>query len=431
MSLDNPFKEISQNPQGNDMGLVQPTIQAWPEKMANYAGYSAVLLLATSYFSTSLSTIMSIVVGVLWLLTAHYKGLPTILRQHPVAAWSLALFGFFIIGLVYSSAELGEALSMLKKYRELIFIPVLIPLLSQECHRKWAWKAFLLMSLFTLIGSFLMEFGILGTDKQHDPSIKSRITHSIFVAFFAFYCLHQILDNKPYRWAFVALFCVSLGDLFFVVHGRTGQLIIIGLILLFTLQRLGNKGRLFTFAIIILSLALFISFSDKASRILEGFDNTQAYLSHQAEKKPTSMGVRYQFWENSAKLVIEKPWFGHGTGSFATAYKRITDKHPDNKKNPHNEFLLVAVQLGMVGLLIYLGFLFSQFYSSLALPPTEKFMAQGLLLTLVFTSLFNSPILDHTEGHWFAFMIALCHAPRTPQATFFWPWHTKSRQLQP
>ena len=32
------------------------------------------------------------------------------------------------------------------------------------------------------------------------------------------------------------------------------------------------------------------------------------------------------------------------------------------------------------------------------------------LLSLIVTSLFNSPLLDHTEGHWFASMIALCFA---------------------
>jgi len=35
----------------------------------------------------------------------------------------------------------------------------------------------------------------------------------------------------------------------------------------------------------------------------------------------------------------------------------------------------------------------------------------GLLLYLAVTSLFNGPFLDHTEGHWFAGLIALYFAP--------------------
>ncbi len=400
------------------MNLKLETKGPWLERLTGYGGFFTALLLATTYFSTSLSTIMSIIIGLLWLFSTQFKGLPKVLQQYPVAAWSFALFVCFIVGTSYSSAQQNDALSMAKKYRELIFIPLLIPFLRREHYRDWLWKTFILASVLTLIGSYVMEIGIFGAEKQMDPSFKSRITHSIFVAFFAFFCLHKILDDVRYRWAFIALFCLSLGDLFFVVQGRTGQLIIIALIILFTLQRLGSKGRLLTAAILILAVSLFVNFSDKANRIYEGVDNTRSYLNHQPEKKPTSMGVRYKFWENSLKLVAEKPWFGHGTGSFANEYKRVTNTHPDNRKNPHNEFLLIAVQLGLLGIFTYSGFLLSQYYCSRTLPDAEKRLAQGLLLTLIITSLFNSPFLDHTEGHWFAVMIALCITPNISDSKF-------------
>lgn len=122
------------------------------------------------------------------------------------------------------------------------------------------------------------------------------------------------------------------------------------------------------------------------------------------------MGIRYTFWENSMKLVSEKPWLGHGTGSFGGEYRRLTDTKEDIN-NPHNEFLLIAVQFGIFGFVVHSGFLFCQYYCSRRLPDSEKWLAQGLLLTLFITSLLNSPILDHAEGHWFTVMIALCFAP--------------------
>jgi O-antigen ligase len=409
----------------SDHNAIRPgltDIKTWPARLLCYGGFFTVLLLATTYFSTSLSTISSIIVGLLWLFSGQFKSLPKVLQQYPVATWSLALFVCFMVGLSYGSATMNDALSMLKKYRELIFIPILIPFLRIERHRDWAWKTFIIASILTLIGSYIMETGVFGAENQLNPSFKSRITHSIFIAFFAFFCLHKAVDDAIYKWAFIVLFGLCLGDLFFVVQGRTGQLIVVGLILLFTLQRLGNKGRLLTVIVVILSLTLFVRFSDKAERIYEGVENTSTYLNNKDENKPTSMGVRYKFWENSLKLVAEKPWFGHGTGSFADEYKRITDTHPDNRKNPHNEFLLIAVQLGLLGFLTYSGFLISQYYCSITLPEGEKWLAQGLLLTLVITSLFNSPFLDHTEGHWFAFMIALCFAPNSSDSKFCRQW---------
>jgi len=71
---------------------------------------------------------------------------------------------------------------------------------------------------------------------------------------------------------------------------------------------------------------------------------------------------------------------------------------------------MIGVQLGLIGLFIYLGFLGSQYYYAKKLPDHEKWFAQGLLLSLMITSSFNSPFLDHNEGHWFGTMIALCFA---------------------
>jgi len=120
------------------------------------------------------------------------------------------------------------------------------------------------------------------------------------------------------------------------------------------------------------------------------------------------MGQRYTFWKYSLKLMAEKPLLGHGTGAFNKEYQRIAMGEQFITQNPHNEFFMVGVQLGLLGLLVYLGFLVSQFYYARLLPDNEKWLAQGLLMTLLITSLFNTPFFDQTEGHWFAGMIALC-----------------------
>jgi len=157
-------------------------------------------------------------------------------------------------------------------------------------------------------------------------------------------------------------------------------------------------------------MLLFLNYSDKATRFNEGVVNMQSDLKPGPEQSQTSMGQRYMFWRYSLELIAEKPLFGHGTGSFAKEYERIASTETMMAKNPHNEFLMVSVQLGVVGLLIYLGFLASQYFLSKKLADQEKYVAQGLLLTLIITSLFNTPIMDHAEGHWFLMMIALCYA---------------------
>ncbi len=395
----------------NNVVKRQYGLKLMQQRLLRYGAYIAALFIIAIYLSTSLAIIISGVLGLLWPLTAQYQKLPLVLKEFPVATWALLLYLCFIIGLGYGNAPSEDALSILRKYRELFFIPVLSCFFTNERYRTWAWKAFFIASLLTLLGSYLMDFGIMDMFRHKAFTLKSRITHSILIAFFMFFCAHKAFENKKQsRWYFLLLI-VGVYNLFFLVDGRTGQLVFMGLAPLFALQRFGKKGLLVLLSLLIIFFSLYFNFSDKSARIHEGLDNTRAYINHQPQNKRTSMQIRYTFWENSVKLVSEKPWLGHGTGSFAQEYQRVTGAKHNNVKNPHNEFLLIAVQFGLLGLVIYIGFFFSQYSCAKTLPDPEKWLAQGLLLTLIITSLFNSPFLDHTEGHWFAAMIALCFAP--------------------
>jgi O-antigen ligase len=388
----------------------QNVSSCYRERVLNAGSLLTVFFFVAIYFSTALALIGSILVALAWLLSGAFKSLPDTIKKNPVAAWSLVLYACFFVGLAYGNVSPEWMGEMLKKYRELLFIPVLLPLLSAQRHRDRAWRAFLIASVISLAISYLMSFGIIDTDPGHGPSLKSRITHGIFIGFFAFYCLHKSLDGRQFARLYLPLFLIAIFNVFFVVEGRTGQLITLVLILLFAWQRFGLKARLLTGAALVIFLGIFLGFSDKAARIYEGMENTHAYLQETPGQTDSSMGQRYTFWKYSAKLIAEKPLFGHGTGSFAQEYARVAQGEQFLAQHPHNEFLFIGVQLGLFGLIPYLGFLGSQFCESRRLPDREKWLAQGLLISLLITSLFNTPIYDHTEGHWFVVMMALCFA---------------------
>ena len=392
------------------MNLNWALVKSLQLRAHEYESFIVALLVLCIYFSTTLAIVLTALLGLVWLLSAQFLELPKTLIRNPVAASSMLLFLWFILGLSYTSANNNEALSMLMKYRELLFIPVFISFLTTEHYRNWVWKAFFVASLLTLFVSYLMYFGCLDLNNQGDACFKNRISHSIFISFFAFYCVHKVSDNLGYKKLYLVLLAICLHNLFFVVPGRTGQLVLISLILLFAIQRLGNKQRLLTVVGLALCLTLYMNLSDKANRISEGIANTQAYLLPVPEQTESSMGLRYTFWKNSFKLIAEKPLLGHGTGGFSKEYQRLVNDERLESNNPHNEFLLIAVQLGVVGLFIYIGFLVCQFYFANKLPSKEGWFAQGLLVSLIITSMFNSPLMDHNEGHWFATMIALCFA---------------------
>jgi O-antigen ligase len=296
----------------------------------------------------------------------------------------------------------------------LLFIPILMIFFHDERYRHWAWIGFTFAGILSVLLSDIKDLGIVDLNPHYaSATIKNRITHSMFVAFFTFYCLHKSYESPHFAKLYLALCVLSLHNLFFVVEGRTGQIIGLALIILFAFQRFTKKGILLSLIAIAMLMAAFLNFSDKAKRINEGIENSKAYLEQNLdpELRVTSVAARYVIWEYSLKLIAEKPLLGHGTGSFVSQYKQIATEDSNFRIHAHNELLMVGVQLGLLGIIVYLGFIGCQCYSASQLVGENKFLAQGFLLTLIITSMFNCPIYDHAQGFWVVTLIALCFTP--------------------
>ncbi|OQA31077.1 MAG: O-Antigen ligase [Betaproteobacteria bacterium ADurb.Bin341] len=113
--------------------------------------------------------------------------------------------------------------------------------------------------------------------------------------------------------------------------------------------------------------------------------------------------MRLDFYGNSLGIIIENPVYGVGTGGFAKAY--VAKAGPAAfvyTDNPHNEYLLLAVQLGLMGPLL-LGALFVVAWKAAArLSPRDQHLLRALVVAMAGGCLFNSFLYDFTEGLFFA-----------------------------
>jgi O-antigen ligase len=76
--------------------------------------------------------------------------------------------------------------------------------------------------------------------------------------------------------------------------------------------------------------------------------------------------------------------------------------------NPHNEYLLTAVQLGLVGLAALLYMFYAQWrFGGKINDPKERVMARGLVIAIAVGCMFNSFLTDHTEGLFYCWMSAI------------------------
>jgi O-antigen ligase len=118
---------------------------------------------------------------------------------------------------------------------------------------------------------------------------------------------------------------------------------------------------------------------------------------------------RLDFYRASLAIVQEHPLLGVGTGGFTRAYAdktRGTDAF--QTRNPHNEYLHMAVQLGLAGLATLLYLFWQHWRESARLAsPLECHLARGLVLAIATGCLFNSLLLDHTEGLLYAWLTGM------------------------
>jgi len=252
----------------------------------------------------------------------------------------------------------------------------------------------------------------------------------------------------------------SIAALYYIVYiniGTTGQILVLGLISLLLIQHFKWMSLVYIPVFFALILGYFIygkhdnpidKHVQKLVTVVEGFDNSiegrssvkkgsnqvvheniieqviskkEIIITHPGivkisrgfEHDGSSASQRREFVENSILIIKNNLWYGSGTGSFSYMYSALPEeiKNNGNTDNPHNEYAMIGVQLGLPGIVILIMLFGCQFYQSYKITETEyKYLAQGLAALIIVSSMGNSMILDSGEGHFWAFFSALLFA---------------------
>jgi O-antigen ligase len=377
-----------------------------PNFFESAAVFSAIATCLVLPLSSPLLSLFSILTVVFWLCSGKIKEIPSLFRSNPIVFLSILLFTFFIVGMFYSSAEIQYALSILKKYREIIFIPIIISLLKDNpTGRKNCEYGFISGCILLMLISYSMYFSIVPMAK-YGYSVIYHITHSFFMATLAFWALHKMIDSRQYRYFWIIIFLLSLINLFYIAPGRTGMLVFFFLMLLFLVQRLSLLQQMVGMFVLTLLLSVtFLTSENFSSRSSEALKEVQEYQYGAAR---TSMGMRLDWWINCVGMIKEKPLFGYGTGSFLNEHdKWIEGTKIQPTDNPHNEYLFIGVQLGVVGLVLFLMLFAAQIIYSSKLEKSDRLFVQGVVVAMAVGCIMNSFLFDSHQGHFWAFLVGV------------------------
>ena len=395
--------------------------QRLTDKADRWAEWAAVTLGFSIPISTALDEILLVVILALWLAGGRYREKILAVRSNPIILPALLLFGMYVVGLLYGDASWREAMGALKKAANLLFIPILLFFFREERVRRLALEGFLAALALMILISYLLRMGIMPplalfhitSDDAYTP-FKHRLTHNFLMGFGAYlFALKARLERRvPLRILFAVLSVAALVNVFFIVSGRTGYVVVFALGLYFLIAGWRWRGLAAAAAVlVILSSAVYLMpASVPHQRIAQMADEMMEWRLDRPAA--TSVGYRLEYYLNSVKLIGEHPLMGTGTGGFKGAYAALTKgTGMDASENPHNEYLMVAVQFGVVGLLLMLWLFLVQWRKAVLLPGGfERAAARGLVLLILSASMVTSTLIDHTEGLFYVWMSALLFA---------------------
>ncbi len=404
--------------------------------------------MSTAFFRLPLMTIAAVLIGfsvpisvaldnvllALVLLGAlfHLPAIWQIARHHPVARAALLLFLMLLAGTLYGATPLRDAMGILGKYMDLAFIPIFIFALSKPSSRQLAVYAFLAAMGLTLVLSYLVGFQVLSIQPWmsrfslvDNPVIFfSHITQNNMMALAVFLAFLQARDEVILlrRLAWLGYGGLALGNILFMVQGRTGYAVLLVLLAWFAWRSadryLAQKGRSMGIKqalVVLLALTGMVLVSYVTSpRLRDRMHTTLVEYQSWApyHGKMTSTGQRMDWYYATTRIVADSPVLGVGTGGFPAAFEqKVAGQDVLITPNPHNEYLMITAQTGVLGLALLL-FLFYTLWRSAPLLPTafEQDAVRGLVLAYMVNCLFNSALMDHADGLLFSFMVATLFA---------------------
>jgi O-antigen ligase len=328
----------------------------------------------------------------------------------PVALSLLALVGTF-----WATTDFSERVSDLKVFLRLPIIALLLIQFQRSNRGAWVLGGFLSSCSVLLVASWLQWLWPVLDVRHSRPGVpvKDYIIQSGEFLLCAFALVHLSFgawrQSRP--WSALLWSVLGLGfltNILFVAAARTIFVVLIAFVVLFGLQRFGWKGAIAGAVLaLVLSLTVWLSSPLVRTSVMSAVEQFQSYHTSPSE---TSVGYRLAFWNKSLEIIARAPIIGHGTGSLDREFRRLAE----GKKglaaavtnNPHNQTLIVAIQLGLAGVAL----LYALWLAHLLLfrgNDLLSWVGSAVVLHNIGSGLFNSQLFEATLGWVYIFGVGV------------------------
>jgi O-antigen ligase len=292
------------------------------------------------------------------------------------------------------------------------------------------WKEQFCLALVTaLTAGAIVSFGMWAAHVTIDPPfpgmlLRNHVTQSMALAcavLLAVVLAAQPARSRRSRAVLAGAALVCLANMVLITPGRSGLVALVVAGVSSAVLMLRGRRRWLTLGALpalVIALALASPTLQQRFRLI-----AQEAPSLDCSGPENSTALRLLLWRTTGDLIRVRPWFGYGVGGFTSAFDGQVRQELRGQPiagwcarpvhDPHNQFLRVTVEAGVLGLLAFLGFIAGALRQPAAQP--YRGCALALLAAWCTTSLFNSHFQTFNEGHLIALLLGALLAPDAAQ----------------
>lgn len=342
----------------------------------------------------------------------------------------LLMLAALALSLAYTTAPRMDALNDFAKYGKLLVIPLVLVLVRTRREAMIGLALYGAAQFLVVVTSYLLSMGLdlpwvpkTVAERLSVGSVySSYLDQSIMTAGLAALCwnLRHEFPGRLGRSLAVAVAVVCSVNVLFFLPGRSGQAALLAAFALTLFWNLPARARpaALVAPVLLVAFAMAVSpaFKERLSAVV-----TESLAYRNGDQALTSSGIRLNFWQRSIEAIAENPLAGTGVGSWNFEYRRLEgdqlSPHSAKVRNPHQEYLMWGVQLGVGGIALLLGFLVLMARDAAGFRPEVRHATHTIVAMLAVVCLFNSTIFDALIGDYFCVMIGLLLALglRAPQ----------------
>lgn len=368
--------------------------------------YSITLYVAALLFAPALSVAAELFTYALFFSSADYRKELYRFLKTPVGK----AFTFFVVtialGVIVGTVRDWIDWSVLWSTRKVFMLPIAAVVFMSDENAKE--KFIRLMLIFATLVSV---YGIISLDVIELPRGTRALAPFNGMLFAALLSVAAIFLLRAVGLFQSAVSLLSFGILSYaliLVGSRSGYLaftLMMFFILILAVnpkQRLLpslNRARMLSLAFIVSSGAMLLHTTSQ-QRIVDAFNEFRQPLD---QGLTTSIGQRKIFYVNTIEMLKSYSIIGAGTASFEKAYAhhlKVAGKDKSlTTRDPHNNYLKVWIEQGLVGLVALLWLLFSLGRHSLK--SVSALMGGMVLAGWALSSMFNGHLGTFTEGRFF------------------------------